>query len=131
MVFSATWFMLAALLLTTPQIAMTFLLLVTQSFPPALMILFHLSSVLFPSISTFPVGAILGSRILALTPGKTTRAALIGLFTGLTTFTVWVALLEVIPGLNGFFPSANSGGDVPEVAVVVTYLIVLPGILTG
>jgi hypothetical protein len=39
--------------------------------------------------------------------------------------------LEVIPGLDEFFPSANSGGDVPEVAVVVTYLIVLPGILTG
>jgi hypothetical protein len=127
--FSAIWFTLATLLLSSPLIAVTFLLLITQFFPLASIIPFLLSSVLLPLISTFPVGALIGHRIIALPTGKTIHAAVYGLLTGFASFILWIVILEVIPEITGLNLSGNSGGDLPGAAVVVAYLVVLPGII--
>lgn len=59
----------------------------------------------------------------------TPRAALYGLLTSLTVFIIWILLLELIPTLPGIAPSGNSGSDLPGAAIVVAYLVILPGIV--
>jgi len=131
-IFSAVWFAIAALLLTSPLIAIAFLLpLITPGQPASSVILFLLQGVFLPSIVALPIGAIVGSRILSLPSGYTFRAAVYGLVTGLATFIIWIVFLEVIPDLPGFFSSGNYVGDVPGAAVVLAYLVVLPAIVIG
>jgi hypothetical protein len=126
--FSAIWFTLAALLLSSPLIAVTFLLLI-KSFPLASIIPFLLSSVFLPLISTFPVGALFGHRIIVLPTGETIHAAVYGLLTVFASFILWIVILEVIPEITGLNLSGNSGGDLPGAAVVVAVMIT--GALAG
>lgn len=128
--FSAVWFAFAALILTSPLVTIAFLLpIITPTHPASASVLFLLQGVLLPVIIASPSGAIIGGRILSLPSGNTLRAALYGLLTGLATFIIWGALLEVIPSLSGFTPSGNSGGDLPGAAIVLAYLVVLPGVV--
>ena len=131
LVLSAVWFTMAALLLTAPLLAMSFLMFVTQSFPAAPMIIFIFLGILLPLTITLPIGRLFGSRILSLPTGMTTHAALYGLFTGLTAFIIWILILELLPNSQGFVQSGNSGGDVPGAAIVLAYLVFLPAIVIG
>jgi len=129
LIFSGVWFASAALLLTASLITISLLLLITRSFPFKQIILLFISAVLLPLLITFPIGALIGSRILSLPPSMTPRAALYGLLTSLTVFIIWILLLELIPTLPGIAPSGNSGDDLPGAAIVVAYLVVLPVIV--
>lgn len=129
LVICAAWIALAAILLTAPLVAMFILQLLTRSFPAKQTYLLFISAVLIPLLITMPIGALIGSRILTLPPGMTSRATLYGSLTSLTVFIIWTLILEPIPTLPGIAPSGNSNGDLPGAAIVVAYLVVLPVIV--
>ena len=129
LVLSAAWFALAVLLTTAPLVAMSLLLLLTRTFPVEQIILLFFSAFLLPLIITLPVSALIGSRILSLPPSMTPRAALYGLLTSLTVFIIWILLLELFQNLPGSVPTETAGSDLPGAAIVVAYLVVLPGIV--
>lgn len=126
---SGIWFSLAALPLVVMITLLSLLFLTSQSLSINRGFLLISGITLLPLISTALVGMWVGPHILLLGPGKTPQAALFGLLIGLVAFLLWSLILEISPYFVKFFPTSTASGDTPGAAIVVAYLVVLPGLL--
>jgi len=123
------WFSLCALLPMVPILLILIILGIILSQPVVEVIQLLLTLVIIPIIIAALAGILPGYKILSLPSKGTPRAALFGLATGLVVFLLWVMILELAPNLPILNSNKYPPGDIPGAAVVVAYLVVLPGLV--
>lgn len=126
---SGLWFSLCAFLPMVPILLILIILGFILSQPVLEVIQLQLTLVIIPIIIAGLAGVLPGYKILSLPSNGTPRAALIGLTTGLVVFLLWIIILELAPNLPTLISNKYPPGDIPGAAVVVAYLIVLPGLV--
>jgi hypothetical protein len=115
---------------TFPLAAMTLFMMVTELVtgqPSSSYLLFLCAIVVPPPLLALMMGSLTGPIILKISYGWT---AVVGGFTGFSTFLLWMVLLEVLPMILGNVTEGGigngAGGDVPAAAEVVAYFVLLP-----
>ena len=131
LIFSGLWFSLVTFLPIIPILLILFILGFSLSLPIWKVIQLRISIVIIPVIIAALAGMLPGYKILSLPSKGTPRAALYGLATGLAVFILWVIALEITHNQPSFFANNYPPGDIPGAAVVVAYLVVLPGLVIG
>jgi hypothetical protein len=132
-IFSGIWFGGSAAILVAPIAAMALLMMAVETAtgrPNCSYLALLCATVLLPPLLAFLMGGVTGPILLKLSHGW---AAVLGSFTGVSTFILWAIILELVPRILFLLTSGNSrseaGGDVPGAAEVVAYLVILPGMV--
>jgi hypothetical protein len=126
---SGLWFSTCAMLPIIPIMVVFIYLGFTFSWSDREVLKLLIAGIISPIIITALVGMLPGYKILCLPSHGTPRAAIYGLVTGLAVFLLWVMMLELLPNLPTLNANQNPTADLPGAAVIVAYLVVLPGLV--
>ena len=123
------WFSFFAWLPCIPILFIFICLGLILSRPVGEIIQILITAILTPAVIAALLGLLPGYKILCLPSHRTPRAGLYGLGTGLAVFLVWIMTLELLPNLPTLNANQNPSADLPGAAVIVAYLVLLPGLV--